>query len=226
MRTLAIDDRGYPVPWFVPWIDGKPEFRAADSAKWRKAIQNKMCWICGQPLGKAFTFIIGPMCGVTRTQSEPPSHDECAVWSARNCPFLSNKNRKRREDEKINKENCIATAPGIAIVRNAGAWCLWTTRSYELLDDGKGQTLLRMGQPERTAWYANGRIANRAEIMESVKTGLPNLTALAEQEGPEAVAHLKALVDKFMHLVAFPPMRVVGSRGLTLHLSAGKAGGT
>ena len=24
---LPIDDRGYPVPWFVHWVDGKPDFR-------------------------------------------------------------------------------------------------------------------------------------------------------------------------------------------------------
>jgi hypothetical protein len=27
MRGLPLDERGYPVPWFVAWIDGKPEFR-------------------------------------------------------------------------------------------------------------------------------------------------------------------------------------------------------
>jgi hypothetical protein len=31
---LPVDHRGYPVPWFVAWIDGKPEFRCADGEKW------------------------------------------------------------------------------------------------------------------------------------------------------------------------------------------------
>ena len=33
IAALPVDERGYPVPWFVAWIDGKPEFRCADPAK-------------------------------------------------------------------------------------------------------------------------------------------------------------------------------------------------
>jgi hypothetical protein len=28
---LPADERGYPVPKFVEWIDGKPDFRCVDS---------------------------------------------------------------------------------------------------------------------------------------------------------------------------------------------------
>ena len=47
MKLLPIDDRGYPVPWFVDWIDGKPEFRAMDPTKWRRAVTEQRCWTCG-----------------------------------------------------------------------------------------------------------------------------------------------------------------------------------
>jgi hypothetical protein len=36
-----------------------------------------------------WSFVVGPMCGINRNSAEPPSHKECAQWSARNCPFLS-----------------------------------------------------------------------------------------------------------------------------------------
>jgi LAGLIDADG-like domain len=77
--------RGYPVPWFVDWIGDVPEFRAMDGDKWHLAINNKLCWVCGEQLGRFMTFVVGPMCGINRTTSEPPCHLECAQWSVRNC---------------------------------------------------------------------------------------------------------------------------------------------
>jgi hypothetical protein len=50
MLSLPVDDRGYVVPWFVDWIDGKPEFRAMNPEKWIRAIKNKLCWVCGERL--------------------------------------------------------------------------------------------------------------------------------------------------------------------------------
>src|SRR4029077_8964998 len=101
MRHLPVNSKGYPVPWFVAWVDGQPEFRAMDGAKFRRAIREKLCWVCGGKLGVYVCLVAGPMCGINRTSSEPPCHLECAQWSARNCPFLSNPRQVRREDEVI-----------------------------------------------------------------------------------------------------------------------------
>lgn len=117
MRGLKVDGSGYPVPWFVAWVDGDPEFRAMDAAKFRTAVKENRCWVCGQALGRFQVFVIGPMCGVTRTSSEPPAQQECARWSARNCPFLTQRQVKRREDDFI--RGC--PMPGIGMKRNP-AW--------------------------------------------------------------------------------------------------------
>jgi hypothetical protein len=101
MLGLPVDKRGYPVPWFVDWLDGEPEFRAMDPEKWAKAIKRKLCWVCGQQLGTRFSFVLGPMCGINRTTAEPPCHLDCARWSARNCPFLTAQMTRRREDDPI-----------------------------------------------------------------------------------------------------------------------------
>jgi hypothetical protein len=37
-KGLQISDEGYPIPYFVGWVDGKPDFRLADPESWRSAI--------------------------------------------------------------------------------------------------------------------------------------------------------------------------------------------
>lgn len=59
MEHLPIDKRGYPVPWFVRWIDGEPEFRAMNPHKFHRAIEDKLCWICGGKLFGEQVFCIG-----------------------------------------------------------------------------------------------------------------------------------------------------------------------
>lgn len=193
MTELPVDKRGYPVPWFVAWVNGEPEFRAMDQEKWIRAVKQRLCWVCGQSMGVYKTFVLGPMCGINRTSSEPPSHLECAEWSARNCPFLSNPTQVRREGEGIN----LVESAGFALARNPGVTLLWTTKTYSIFDDGKGKPLIHIGEPEHVIWYAEGRQATRAEILTSIETGMPALASLAmTQEG--AMKYLLDTRDAFL----------------------------
>src|SRR5206468_8965317 len=145
MRNLPIDPRGYPVPWFVAWIDGQPDFRVMDAEQWRSAVKLRLCWVCGQALGRWLAFPIGPMCAINRVTSEPPSHRECAEWSIRNCPFLSQPQMVRRGEADL----VDAQEPGgVMIRRNPGVTCLWITRGYEVFDAGGGKPLITIGAPE------------------------------------------------------------------------------
>jgi hypothetical protein len=195
MRALRVDDRGYPVPWFVDWVDGKPEFRAMDPTKWTRAVKDGLCWVCGNPLGRHRVFVIGPMCAVNRTTSEPPCHLECAEWSAINCPFLSRPKMVRREDEEINNATLATGAAGSAIPRNPGVALLWITHrgGYKLFPAGPGGTgyLFALEAPDGVSWYCEGRTATRAEVAHAIDTGLPILRELAVQDGPDAVQALE-----------------------------------
>lgn len=199
MKTLRIDARGYPVPWFVAWIDGPdgpetvPEFRAMDRRKFVHAIKQRLCWVCGQPLGRWLAFPIGPMCSITRTISEPPSHRECAEWSLRNCPFLSNPKATR---DYTNRPPDAQEAAGFAIQRNPGVMCLWMTREYEVFNDGHGKALITIGKPESVTWWCEGRAATRAEIDASIESGLPILLNMAKTEGRYAVEALEQHVAR------------------------------
>ena len=177
IRTLPVDRRGYPVPYFVDYVNGEPEFRAMSPEKWRKCVNERLCWVCGQKLGSHLAFAIGPMCAITRTTSEPPSHRECAEWSAINCPFLSRPHMVRREDEMVKAKTLVA---GEMIMRNPGVVCIWMTKSYRIWRDSKGKPLITVGDPLDVGWYAEGRSAARAEVEESIRTGLPLLAETCE----------------------------------------------
>lgn len=182
--------RGFPVPWFVAWVKGEPEFRAMDGAKHAKALRKRLCFVCGEPLDFNGTFVIGPMCAINRVSAEPPSHMECARWSARNCPFLTSRQLERREDETTAGFSGIG---GMAIKRNPGVTLLWTTPKWNTFSDGQGGILLHLGDPVSTEWFSHGRAATREEVMESVRTGLPILEEAAQQDGSEAVDQLEVM---------------------------------
>lgn len=184
IKKLPIDpERGYPVPWFVQWIDGKPEFRLADSYKFLKAIKERLCWVCGERMGKYLAFVIGPMCSINRISSDPPMHLECAEWSVKACPFLLRPNMVRREDEKINAyTRCVA---GEMIERNPGVSLIWVTNSYRAIPDsssGSTRYLIQIGDPEHTTWWKEGRKATVEEIKHSIDTGLPFLKEKCETQ--------------------------------------------
>jgi hypothetical protein len=190
MKSLSIDERGYPVPWFVAWIDGKPEFRVADAEKLHAAIRKSLCWVCGQPLGRWKVFVIGPMCAINRISAEPPNHRDCAEYSVRACPFLSRPQMTRRENDLPETYDEPA---GCMIKRNPGVMLLWTTDSYRIMHAPAGHAgvLFEIGDPERVACYAEGRPATADEIRKSIETGLPLLRETAGSQSPLALAALE-----------------------------------
>lgn len=185
--ALPVDERGYPVPAFVPWIDGKPEFRTASVHFRARAIRESLCWVCGGKLGVFKAFVIGPMCVLNLTTSEPPCHFDCAEFSAKACPFLTKPHMTRRENDLPPS----SPAPGFAIDRNPGAVALWVCEgdALTLFPDGKGKTLLRIAEPARVCWFASGRPARRADVLRPILTGLPILMSVVPSEHVDEAAN-------------------------------------
>lgn len=140
------------------------------------------------------------MCGINRTSAEPPSHLDCARWSARNCPFLSNPRQVRREDEVTNNAQLREQAAGIALARNPGVTMLWITRQFEVFNDGHGKPLIQMGEPDAVEWWAEGKLATRAQVQASIDSGLPNLEAIARTQkgGTEELQKYVARFEKWL----------------------------
>lgn len=199
IRALPISPTGFPVPAFVAWFDGVPDFRVVDTPYLVKAVRQKRCWVCGQPLGRTFAMTIGPMCAINRCISEPPSHRECALFSVLACPFLSNP-RMRRNANDLPEH---MPAAGISIMRNPGVMAVWVTRKFRPFDDGNGGVLFSFDDPEEVLWFAEGRAATRAEVLASIESGYPLLADAASQNGPAAVAALRPQTERAMQYL--PP---------------------
>lgn len=200
IATLPRDARGYPVPWFVAWIDGVPDFRVIGPGKVAEAHRGRLCWLCGRPLGVFKAFVIGPMCAINRISSEPPSHVDCATFGGRACPFLARPHARRREDglpaERVQPA-------GFGLKRNPGVALVWVTRTYEPMRAHAGNTgtLFQVGEPTECRWFAEGRPATRAEVEASIASGYPALRELAAREGAEALAALerqRAAADRYL----------------------------
>jgi hypothetical protein len=180
MQDLPLDERGYPIPAFVDTINGKRDFRFMSQAHWVRCVKEQRCWVCGDRLGSYKCFVIGPMCTINRTTSEPPCHAECARWSAQFCPFLSRPHMVRREDDltRANEHNVA----GEAILLNPGCIAVWITHSYRIFRDDENKPLIEIGPPVAVEWWAEGRVATRDEVLASIDSGMPLLEDLARQE--------------------------------------------
>lgn len=187
IAALPRNRAGYPVPWFVAWIDGEPDFRVVGPAKLHDAIKFDLCWICGTRRGRFGSFVIGPMCAVNRVSAEPPSHHDCAVYAARICPFLATPSMRRRDRHLPSGASKPA---GEMIARNPGVALVWTSRTWSTFRIDGG-VLWNIGDPVSTEWFARGRVATRSEVMESIDSGLPLLREMAEQDGSAAVRQLE-----------------------------------
>lgn len=203
MAGLPLDHRGFPVPFFVAWQDGKPMFPVMDPRKMQQAHHRDLCWVCGKKNYTYKCFVIGPMCCINKINSEPPSHYDCARFSALNCPFLSQPRMRRvtstnEAGEVVYQDQAMNRPAGIMIERNPGVTCVWVTKSSKVFDDGAGGVLWNLGPAVRLEFYANGRRATRDEVEESVRTGLPALEAAAQHDGPDGVKEMRLRHKTFL----------------------------
>ncbi len=198
---LPVDERGYPVPRFV-WqrSNGTYDFRVVRPGWPAHCRRNKVCWLCGEKLGKFMCFVIGPMCAINRNTAEPPCHRDCAEFAVRACPFMRFPNRTRDETD-MPPDRIKPGGEVTMIMRNPGVTCLWITKSYKPYRARDGSVLITIGDPVEVAWFAHGRTATRDEVLTSINTGLPLLREMAEKEGPDAIEYLDEITARGLTLV-------------------------
>jgi hypothetical protein len=178
IRHLGLTEQGWPRLFFADKVNGQLDLRVMDPRKLTLCIKQRRCWLCGQPLGRYLAFVAGPMCVITRTSAEPPSHWDCAYYAVHACPFLTRPRMHRREAGMPED----VSVSGIVIKRNPGVSAILVTRDYSVWrPDGRG-VLIAIGKPERVEWYAEGRKATLEEVRHSIETGLPALENEARKD--------------------------------------------
>lgn len=211
MKGLAVDRRGFPVPRFVTWFEngrpapygcGEPDFRMIHPERIAHCVKYKACWICGGPMGANKAFVIGPMCAINRTISEPPSHLDCARFAARVCPFLAQPKMVRNYRDLPEHQGM----PGQGLTRNPGVACVWVTRSYEPFrvradTEMRAGVLFRLGEPTLVEWWAEGREATQAEVTASISSGFPALQETAARQGMDSLRELARYVQRAIPLL-------------------------
>jgi hypothetical protein len=95
--------RGFPVPFTVYYVDGKPDFRVNDAVKQRLCWNNTLCSVCGLKMQQGdFWFIGGPKSMQSGHFLDGPSHQRCAEFAINLCPYL-NGTRTQYSDRPIEK---------------------------------------------------------------------------------------------------------------------------
>ena len=167
MQHLPVSASGYPIPYFVAYIEGLPDFRVLDPDAMNSCVSENRCWVCGGKLGKVKTFVSGPLIALNRTSAEPPMHHECAEFAVKACPFMLLPKAKRRE-ANLPAEVHADYSPGVLIMENPGVFVLYDTLSFDVIRSPGGQ-FFAAGQPSKVSWYADGSPATLAQAKEALR---------------------------------------------------------
>lgn len=200
IRALPVSDKGFPVPWFVQEIDGKPDFRVADTRKMYVGFTQRRCWICGQHLGRNGALLVGPMCVINRVSAEPPSHRDCAEFAVRACPFLVNP-RSRRNDKGLPEEVMVNNG---MVLGNPGVMALWVTRAWDVMRTGKDGVLFTFEDPTEVTWWTEGRPATGMEALNALRMGAMRLAEVAAENG-EGEQGMKILQTNIAQALSYIP---------------------
>ena len=103
----------------------------------------------------------------------------------------------RRNPTEIEKE----AAPGIMIERNPGVAAIYVTRAFKTIPDQAGGRVIQVGSPVSVDYYREGRMATRAEVIESMQSGMPLLKQHAYTR-----AALEALDAQFRDALTLLPV--------------------
>ena len=179
MQHLPRDPDGRPVPWWVPTIDGRPDYRAVSRAKVAAALRDRLCWACGWTLGPRVAFLFAGGTLLSRQSTEPPSHEACATYAAQVCPFLV-----ARPDG----------APATVAV--------WVTRAVEVFPDDSGTPILRAAEASAVTWWHAGQPATRQEAQGALDAGHATLRALTD--APGTIEHLERRYDEAVRWLPGP----------------------
>lgn len=182
MSHLQIDERGYPVPWFVKWYDGKPDFRIVDSEKFIRAVRDELCFVCGGKLGKFRAFVGGPMAILQMVSAEPPTHHSCAEFAVKACPFLLlPRSKRRRSNMPEDTHSNVGETEDVFVEENPGISGVWTCVRYRVSPSGR---TFHFADCARLQFFTEGREATQIEIENALHSARDRIEQIHKLESP------------------------------------------
>jgi hypothetical protein len=138
LAHLKKDSRGYPIPYFVSEVNGKPEFRFLRPERLEMIIERKLCHICGKKLPTDFFyFISGPIGLKNRISTDAAMHRICAEFSLQACPHLFLQKAERRDNDPIAKE-LVSKDPAMIIEKPDELFLVKCDKFRVIKEGGRG----------------------------------------------------------------------------------------
>lgn len=124
--------QGYPVP-YVTLVrpDGTPDFKITDEAKRIRALRERRCALCGEPLEYRIAFIGGESLVNLREFYDAGMHEDCARYAARACPFLALTDSQYASPQDVGPE--VTITHHVADRKRPARMALVVTRAYDVV---------------------------------------------------------------------------------------------
>ena len=158
IATLPRTERGMPIPWFVDPTRTPLDFRVMSGERFMQAIKQRICWVCGKPLGPSMAFVGGPLSAATRSYTDPGSHIACATYAAQHCPYLATPNARASEKAPENTVQ-IAEETRVEYAERAVVVLVAAGCTFPRPD----QRVIRPSGYKRIMWFFEGREATMEE---------------------------------------------------------------
>ncbi len=161
LAHLKVDHRGYPIPFFVSYQNGVPEFRFLNITKQHFILENKLCGICGKKLNKDYSYVIsGPKGYENKISSDSAMHRVCAEFSLQACPHLYLEKAERRTNDDLGK--AIAAKPSIVIMDKPEKLFLIKISKFRLEDHGGQKFVVYSNAVSVEEYhYVNGKLEKK-----------------------------------------------------------------
>ena len=176
------DRRGLPIPFIVYRdIEGNAHFSINNVAAVDIVLAEKLCGLCGQPLKPGqFWLIGGPASSFLEDGMyiDPPTHEECARYSAQVCAFLAAPNYAKRVEAKTLKAELLHDTVQLHDNKIAPPrplfFAMTCASGIDLIDpqDGSGQTWILPHRPWMSVeFWRGGKPITQAEAEAIAHTG-------------------------------------------------------
>lgn len=150
-----------PIPYFA-FIkdDGVPDLRVLHPEHYRTALEQQLCGICGERLGRWLHFIGGLSIIERPVFSDLPMHRDCAEFALTACPFLTGaltdySNRAYPEQTVMAKTRPTEIHPRINVLYQTGKFTITATQGMQVLIADK---------PSSLRYFQAGQEIKRTEV--------------------------------------------------------------